>query len=44
MDLIETLKNLKIQKQQKENELSLIKDKIKVTTKQLQEECPHETL
>ena len=43
-DLRATLDNLKIQKQHVENELLMIKDKIKITTKQLQDTCPHDTL
>ncbi len=41
MDLETELKNLKIQKQHLENELLLIKDKITITTTQLQLQCLH---
>lgn len=38
---MEELKNLKIQKQQLENELLLIKDKILLTIQLVQSQCPH---
>ena len=42
-NLISTLTDLKIQKQHIENELSMIKNKIAITTKQLQDTCLHAT-
>ena len=42
-DLVKILTDLKIQKQHIENELSMIKDKIAITTKQLQDICLHTT-
>ena len=43
-EILKTLEQLKNQKQHIENELLLIKDNIKITTKKLQEICTHDNL